>query len=86
MADITIYTRPMCGFCVRAVALLKKKGVKFTEIDAGWDAAKKKEMVQRSGGASTYPQIFVGDVHIGGCDDLLQLEQASKLDAMLAME
>ena len=86
MAEITIYTRPMCGFCVRAVALLKKKGVNITEIDAGWDAAKKKEMIQRSGGASTYPQIFVGDVHIGGCDDLLHLEQASKLDAMLAME
>jgi len=86
MADVTIYTRPMCGFCVRAVALLKKKGVKFTEIDAGWDRDKKKEMIQRAGGASTFPQIFVGDVHVGGCDELLGMEQAGKLDGLLAME
>jgi glutaredoxin 3 len=86
MAEITIYTRPMCGFCVRAVSLLKKKGVKFTEIDAGWDAKLKAEMIQKSHGAATFPQIFVGDVHIGGSDDIMSLENAGKLDAMLSME
>jgi glutaredoxin 3 len=86
MSDVTIYTRPMCGFCVRAVALLKKKGVAFTEIDAGWDREKKQAMIQRSGGAMTFPQIFVGDVHVGGCDELMSLERSGKLDGLLALK
>lgn len=86
MAQVTIYTRPMCGYCTRAVALLKKKGVEFEQIDAGFDVTKKKEMVQRSNGSSTFPQIFVGDMHIGGSDDMMALERSGKLDALLAVE
>jgi glutaredoxin 3 len=84
MADVTIYTRPMCGYCARAISLLKKKGVAFNEIDAGFDQAKRTEMMQRSNGGRTFPQIFIGDTHIGGCDDMMALERAGKLDAMLA--
>lgn len=84
MAHVTIYTRQFCPFCSRALKLLKQKGVEMTHIDAGMDVEKKKEMIQRAGGARTFPQIFVGDVHIGGCDDMMALERAGKLDAMLA--
>ena len=86
MPAIDIYTRPMCGYCARALALLQKKGVPFTEIEAGWDPDKRKEMVQRSGGRSTFPQIFIGDQHIGGCDELMTLEFAGKLDPLLKAE
>lgn len=81
---VTIYTRPFCPYCVRAVDLLKNKGVGFEEIEAGFDPQKKAEMVERAGGARTFPQIFIGDVHVGGCDDMMALEQRGKLDAMLA--
>lgn len=84
MAEVTIYTRPMCGYCARAVSLLKQKGVTFNEIDAGFDQDKRNEMIQRSNGGRTFPQIFVGDIHIGGCDDMMALERAGKLDDMLA--
>lgn len=84
MAAVTIYTRPMCGYCARAVSLLSSKGVDFEEIDAGFDQAKRAEMVQRSGGGRTFPQIFIGDMHIGGCDDMMALERAGKLDALLS--
>ncbi|MEQ8406553.1 MAG: glutaredoxin 3 [Oceanicaulis sp.] len=84
MAAVTLYTRPMCPYCVRAVSLLKEKGVDFDEIDAGFDMEKKKEMIQKAGGARTFPQIFIGDEHIGGCDEMLALERAGKLDAMLS--
>ena len=84
MVAATLYTRPMCPYCVRAVSLLKKKGVAFDEIDAGFDMAKKKEMIEKAGGARTFPQIFIGDTHIGGCDEMLALDRAGKLDAMLA--
>lgn len=84
MAAVTIYTRPMCPYCVRAVSLLKQKGVDFEEIDAGFDPEKKKEMVQRANGARTFPQIFVGDEHIGGCDEMLALDRSGKLDPMLS--
>ncbi|GLK53025.1 MAG: glutaredoxin 3 [Oceanicaulis sp.] len=84
MAEVTIYTRPMCGYCARAISLLKQKGVAFNEIDAGFDQAKRNEMIQRSNGGRTFPQIFVGDIHIGGCDDMMALERAGKLDDMLA--
>ncbi len=83
MASVTIYTRPFCGFCAQALRLLKDKHADFTEIEAGFDPDKRKEMEARSG-RSTFPQIFIGDVHIGGCDDLLTLDQAGKLDPMLA--
>ena len=83
MAQVTIYTRPFCGYCARALKLLKDKGVAFTEIEAGFDPDKRREMMDRSG-RSTFPQIFVGDRHIGGCDDMMALERAGKLDPLLA--
>lgn len=82
MAEVTIYTKPFCPYCDRALALLEKKGAKVTEIIAGMDPAKKQEMVQRSG-RSTYPQIFVGDRHIGGCDDMMALDREGGLDPLL---
>ncbi|GJL98121.1 MAG: glutaredoxin 3 [Hyphobacterium sp.] len=85
MANITIYTRPMCGYCGRATTLLKKKGVGFEEIDAGFDAGKRAEMTRKANGAKTFPQIFIDDIHIGGCDDLMRLERGGKLDAMLGL-
>jgi glutaredoxin 3 len=84
MAAVTLYTRPLCPYCVRAVSLLKKKGVAFEEIDAGFNAEKKQEMIQRANGARTFPQIFIGDAHIGGCDEMMALERSGKLDALLA--
>jgi glutaredoxin 3 len=83
MADVVIYTRPFCGYCARAVSLLNQKSVDFTEIDAGMDPDKRREMVQRSGGRNTFPQIFIGGAHIGGCDEMMALERAGKLDPML---
>ncbi|WP_417495587.1 glutaredoxin 3 [Maricaulis sp.] len=85
MAKVTIYTRPMCGYCARAVSLLKSKKVDFEEIDAGFDQKKREEMVQRSRGARTFPQIFIGKDHVGGCDELVALDRAGKLDAMLSL-
>lgn len=84
MAKVTIYTRDFCPFCVRAVSLLKKKNVDFEEINAGMNAAKKQEMIQRSNGGRTFPQIFVDNRHIGGCDEMMALERAGKLDPLLA--
>lgn len=84
MAQVTIYTKPFCPFCIRAVSLLEKKGVAFDEISAAFDADKKAEMLARSGGRATYPQIFIGETHVGGCDDMMALEQAGKLDPLLA--
>ena len=83
MSKVTIYTRDFCPFCTRALALLNEKGVEFTEIDAGMDPDKKQEMVSRSNGARTFPQIFVGDTHIGGCDEIMALEKSGKLDPMI---
>ncbi|HTI67234.1 MAG TPA: glutaredoxin 3 [Caulobacteraceae bacterium] len=84
MASVEIYTRPFCGYCARAVALLQRKGVVFTEIeDAATDPEKKREMMQKSGGRSTFPQIFIGGRHIGGCDDLVALDQGGRLDGLL---
>jgi len=84
MAQVTIYTRPFCGYCARALALLESKDADFTEIEAGMDPALRQEMIQRSGGGVTFPQIFVGEQHVGGCDDLMALDRAGKLDALLA--
>ncbi|WP_018998290.1 glutaredoxin 3 [Hirschia maritima] len=84
MAKVTIYTRKLCPYCSRAVSLLKQKGVGFEEIDAGSDASKKQEMINRSNGGRTFPQIFIGNEHIGGCDDMMLLEHQGVLDGMLA--
>lgn len=82
MADVVIYTRPFCGYCSRAVALLNEKDVAFEEIEAGMDPKLRNEMMEKSG-RSTFPQIFIDGKHIGGCDDLLALDRAGKLDEML---
>ena len=82
MSNVTIYTKPYCPFCVRALDLLERKGVAFDEIDAGFDPDKRQEMIRRSGRA-TFPQIFIGEAHIGGCDEMLALERAGELDPLL---
>jgi len=84
MADVTIYTRQLCGYCTAAKNLLKQKGVNFLEHDATYDPELRKQMVEQSGGASTFPQIFVGDIHVGGCDDLMAMDRAGNLDGLLS--
>jgi glutaredoxin 3 len=86
MRRIRIYTTPICPYCVRAKSLLKKKGAAFEEIDVFMDADARSEMEAKSGGRQTVPQIFIGDRHVGGCDDLYALEQAGKLDPLLATD
>jgi glutaredoxin 3 len=83
MSQVTIYTKPYCPYCIRALDLLDRKGVAYTEVEAAFDPEKRQEMMQRSGRA-TFPQIFVGDRHIGGCDDMFALEREGKLDPLLA--
>lgn len=83
MPKVVIYTKPFCPYCARAEALLSKKGVDYEEIIASMDPEKREEMRQRSG-RMTYPQIFIGDRHIGGFDDLYALDRAGELDALLA--
>ena len=83
MAHVTIYTRPFCGYCARALGLLAAKDADFTEVEAGMDPALRQEMMQRSGGRATFPQIFVGEQHIGGCDEMLALDRDGRLDALL---
>lgn len=85
MTEVTIYTRPYCPYCIRAVELLEEKGVPFTEIEAGFDPEKRQEMMRRSG-RTTFPQIFIGERHIGGCDDMMALEREGRLDALLKAE
>ena len=85
MAKIEIYTSPFCGFCWRAKSLLSDKGVEFSEIDITFHPGRRPEMMERSNGSHTVPQIFIDDAHIGGCDDLYALESAGKLDAMLGI-
>jgi glutaredoxin 3 len=84
MVPVRIYTTPICPYCVRAKALLKKKGAAFEDIDVFMDADARREMDAKSHGARTVPQIFIGDTHVGGFDELYALEQAGKLDALLA--
>lgn len=83
MPPITIYTKDFCPYCVRAKALLTKKGVTFTEIEAASRPEKRREMQERSGGRNTFPQIFIGTTHVGGCDDLHALDARGKLDPLL---
>ena len=83
MPPVTVYTRAFCPYCTRAVALLERKGACVTEIDATGCPQKRQEMIDRSG-RWTFPQIFVGETHVGGCDELHALEQGGGLDALLA--
>ena len=83
MTSVEIYTSPLCGYCHAAKRLLAQKGVEFAEIDLAQAPGRRAEMVARAGGRRTVPQIFVGDVHVGGCDELHALERAGRLDALL---
>lgn len=84
MKPVEIYTSPLCGFCHAAKRLLNQKGVTFSEVDVMMNPKRKPEMIQRANGGRTVPQIFIGDTHVGGCDELYALEQASKLDQLLS--
>ncbi|MEJ1160380.1 glutaredoxin 3 [Prosthecomicrobium sp. N25] len=83
MSQVVIYTRQGCGYCSAAKALLSRKGVAYDERDATGNADLRQEMMSRSGRA-TFPQIFVGSTHVGGCDDLHDLERSGGLDPLLA--
>jgi glutaredoxin 3 len=85
MPIVEIYTSPLCGFCHAAKRLLTQKGVSFAEIDVFSDPGRKPEMIQRANGGRTVPQIFIGDTHIGGCDELYALERSGKLDPLLTV-
>jgi glutaredoxin 3 len=85
-AAIEIYTRPGCGYCSAAKSLLTRKKAAFTEHDAGKDPNVRQAMYDRAGVGSTFPQIFIGDLHVGGCDELYALDRGGKLDALLAGE
>ena len=83
MKSVEIYTSPLCGFCHAAKRLLTQKGISFSEIDVLMHPNRKAEMIRRANGGRTVPQIFVGDTHVGGCDELYALERAGKLDPLL---
>lgn len=84
MKPVLIYTRQLCGYCARAKQLLDGKGVAYEERDATVEPRFRAEMMARAPGRSTFPQIFVGDTHVGGCDDLFALDRAGGLDPLLA--
>ncbi|SDH35598.1 glutaredoxin 3 [Alloyangia pacifica] len=84
MKPIEIYTTPTCGFCVAAKRLLTQKGAEFTEINVAAAPERRAEMTQRANGGRTVPQIFVGEFHVGGCDELYAMERDGKLDPLLA--
>jgi len=84
MSHITVYTTKLCPYCHMAKALLRKKGVNFKEIDVSLQRGLRAEMSQKAGGRNTVPQIWIGETHIGGCDDLYTLEREGKLDVLLA--
>jgi glutaredoxin 3 len=85
-AAVEIYTRPGCGYCTAARSLLTRKKVAFTEFSAASNPAYREEMYNRAGAGTTFPQIFIGKTHIGGCDELYALDREGKLDGMLAGE
>lgn len=84
MKPIEIYTSPLCGFCHSAKRLLKQKGVTYSEVNILAQPKRKQEMMKRANGRHTVPQIFIGKTHVGGCDDLYDLDNDGKLDALLA--
>jgi glutaredoxin 3 len=83
MSKVTIYTTPICPYCARAKRLLKDKGAAFEEIDVFMDGEARAAMEERAGGRRTVPQIFIGEKHVGGCDDLYALEHDGALDSLL---
>ncbi len=84
MSKIEIYTKGWCSYCLRAKALLKGKGLTFREIEVSNDPVRFQEMLDRSGGRRTVPQIFIGDTHVGGSDELAAAEKSGRLDDLLA--
>jgi glutaredoxin 3 len=85
-AVIEIYTRPGCGYCSAAKSLLTRKKAAFTEYDVAVDSTLRQQMWDRAGVGSTFPQIFIGELHVGGCDELYALDRAGRLDPLLAGE
>ena len=83
---VEIYTRPGCGYCTAAKSLLTRKKAEFTELDVAKDATLRQQMWDRAGAGATFPQIFIGATHVGGCDELYALDREGKLDSMLAAE
>lgn len=83
MVDVTIYTRNGCGYCTAAKGLLAEKGVAFVEHNATVEPTARAEMLSRANGRTTFPQIFIGETHVGGCDDLYALENQGRLDTLL---
>ncbi len=83
MPKVTIYTTPFCPYCHSAKALLRRKNVDFSEIDVSHDAQERQRMTAKANGRRTVPQIFIGETHVGGCDDLVALDQAGRLMPML---
>ena len=86
MTAIEIYTRPGCGYCTAAKSLLTRKNAAFTEFDLAEDPALRQKMWDRAGAGSTFPQIFIGETHVGGCEELYALDRAGKLDPLLSGE
>jgi len=84
MAEIEIYSKFLCPYCMRAKSLLKRKKQTFKEIDVGRSAELRDEMIKRASGRSTVPQIFINGQHVGGCDELMALDREGRLDSMLA--
>ena len=85
-AAIEIYTRPGCGYCTAAKDLLTRKKAAFTELNVATDPDLRQQMYDRAGAGSTFPQIFIGQTHVGGCNELYALDRAGKLDALLVGE
>ncbi|CAN7291740.1 glutaredoxin 3 [Phyllobacterium sp. LjRoot231] len=83
MVGVTIYTRNGCGYCTAAKGLLSEKGVEFVEHNASTQPAARQEMLARANGRTTFPQVFIGETHVGGCDDLYALENQGRLDTLL---
>ena len=85
MPHVEIYTKTFCPYCWRAKMLLESKGVAFTEISVDFGGADKVRMIERAGGRTTVPQIFIGETHVGGCDELVALERQGRLDKLIAV-
>jgi glutaredoxin 3 len=83
MAKVEVYSSFLCGYCARAKSLLESKGVAYDDLDVFTDPGKRQEMIERAGGRTSVPQIFIGGRHIGGCDDLYALERQGALDSLL---
>jgi glutaredoxin 3 len=83
MVSVEIYSKAFCPYCIRAKSLLKGKGVPFEEHDITMGGPRRAEMIQRAQGRTTVPQIFIDGAHVGGCDDLVALDRAGKLDPLL---